>query len=179
MPEPHLSFLGISEQDLRSFEPGHHQSPLSTLLFRASNSDRSRRVTRITVFSRVQAVMGIELQFDSPLHSSSQSTLLGGDMLARPPDWWRWQAQHPPPSSLQKTEMTIDSVGGEEIVAIDFLQSNYVSCFKVSFPRTARHIGNLQFTNQPWNCWAGFYEPWTGFPVSSSSRRHGTDRISS
>ena len=141
IPEPHLSFLGISEQDLRSFEPGHHQRPLSTLLFRASNSDRSRRVTRITVFSRVHAVMGIELQFDSPLHSSSQSTLLGGDMLARPPDWWRWQAQHPPPSSLQKTEMTIDSVGGEDIVAIGILQSNYVSCFKVSFPRT--RVGKL------------------------------------
>lgn len=133
IPEPHLSFSGIDERDLRYDEvgdAGEHQRPLSTLLFGGAQGEFLKHITQFTVLSQKHGVMGIEVTFDRPVNGS-RSILLGRNVPCRSPGWRRFQ-NPPSPGSLHTTDIMIDSADGEEITSIDVLESIFILCFKVS-----------------------------------------------
>lgn len=73
--------------------------------------------------------MGFEVTFENPI-DGKDSVLVGS---SKPYLDFVERARDIPPEALQESEMTFDISAGEELIALDVLQRDYVLCFKVRY----------------------------------------------
>lgn len=125
IPEPHLSFCGISRKDLRIDDPEKHQRPLSTLIFGAGDGAHSNHIKHITVLTQEDhGVMGLAVTYESPLDGKT-SMFLGSNKPYIP------LTRRYPPETLHESKMSFDTSASEELIALGVLQGHYVLCLKV------------------------------------------------
>lgn len=118
-------FSGITTKNLRLDDNGEHQLPLSMLIFGSHDGAHLNYLEFLKFFiQKDRGVMGIEVTFQSPVDGKT-SKLLGTDIPCVPYTTFR------EPEELQEYKMSFDVSAGEELVALDVLQGNYVLCLKV------------------------------------------------
>lgn len=105
-------------RDLQIDDSGHHERPISMLMF-----EQRKLITCLTTLRQERhGIMGLQVTFED-----NESILLGSDEPCRP------SVRLSTPSTLLKTEMSFDVSAGEEIIALDVLQDRYVLAIKVSY----------------------------------------------
>lgn len=92
IPEPDLSYSGITAQDLRLDDFGQHQRPLSMLMFGARHGADLNHIERLTVLTQEDhGVMGLEvaqLTFIAQVYTN-----LGRVVELPPPDDNEWDME--------------------------------------------------------------------------------------
>lgn len=127
IPEPHLSFSGITTEDLRIDDTAKHQRPLTMLIFGAHKGPHLKYMTHLTVLAQEDhGVMGLEVTCESPLDGKT-TKFLGSK---KPCIIFN---RHYQPETLLEYKMAFDMSAGEELVALDVLRGHYVLCLKVRF----------------------------------------------
>lgn len=127
IPEPDLSYSGITAQDLRLDDFGQHQRPLFMLMFGARHGADLNHIERLTVLTQEDhGVMGLEVTFQYQIDGKG-SMFVGSRKPCAPLDY------RTPPETLLESNMSFDISAGEEVIALDVLQGHYVQCFKVSY----------------------------------------------
>lgn len=125
IPAPHLSFSGITTQNLRIDDSGKHQRPLSMLTFGGRSGAHLNHITHLAVLTQEDhGVMGLEVTYQTPL-DGEVSVLLGSNKPCIPLN------RRPPPETLRQSKMSFETSAGEELTALDVLQGHCVLCLKV------------------------------------------------
>lgn len=118
-------FSGITTKNLQLDDNGEHQLPLSMLIFGSHDGANLNHLEFLKFFiQRDHGVMGIEVTFQSPVDGNT-SMFLGTNIPCVP--YNRYRA----PEEIQEYKMSFDVSAGEELVALDVFQGNYVLCLKV------------------------------------------------
>lgn len=99
------------------------------LIFRTRIGAYLNHIARLTVFSHYRVVMGFEVTFEYPIDGQG-SILVGSD---KPYLDFVERDRDTPPEAIKESEMTFDISAGEDLIALDVLQGDYVLCFKVRY----------------------------------------------
>ncbi|KAL1855664.1 hypothetical protein Daus18300_011045 [Diaporthe australafricana] len=95
------------------------------LIFGVRHDEHLNRMSRLTVLTQEEhGIMGLEVAFEHPI-AGNNSIFIGTNKTCMVLD------RRHPPETLPESEMLFDISAGEELIALDVLQSNYVVCIKV------------------------------------------------